>query len=82
MGDPRAGDAGHDPGRGAADSARQILGLFEFVLGAALIMEPLDQALVIYFGAGIWAMLGGLILFSDALRQRSRTRGATLNKDG
>ena len=74
--------------RTGEDASRQwswmsfILGLFEFVLGAALIMEPLDQALVIYFGAGIWAMLGGLILFSDALRQRSRTRGATLNKDG
>jgi uncharacterized membrane protein HdeD (DUF308 family) len=59
-----------------------ILGLFEFVLGAALIMEPLDQGLIIYIGAGIWAMLGGLILFSDALRQRSRARGVTLNKDG
>ncbi len=74
--------------RTGEDASRQwswmsfILGLFEFVLGAALIMEPLDQGLVIYFGASIWAMLGGLILFSDALRQRSRARGAAMSKDG
>jgi uncharacterized membrane protein HdeD (DUF308 family) len=58
-----------------------ILGLFEFVLGLALIIEPLDQGLVIYFGASIWAMLGGIILFGDALRLRSRARGAALSKD-
>ena len=51
-----------------------ILGLFEVVLGAALIIEPLDQGLVIYFGASIWAMLGGLILFGDALRLRYMAR--------
>jgi len=73
--------------RTGEDASRQwswmsfILGLFEFVLGLALIIEPLDQGLVIYFGASIWAMLGGLILLGDALRLRSRTRGAALSKD-
>jgi uncharacterized membrane protein HdeD (DUF308 family) len=66
--------------RTGEDASRQwswmsfILGLFEVVLGGALIMEPLDQGLIIYFGASIWAMLGGLILFGDALRLRSRNR--------
>ena len=73
--------------RTGEDASRQwswmsfILGLFEFVLGGALIMEPLDQGLVIYFGASIWAMLGGLILIVDALRLRPRARGAALSKD-
>jgi uncharacterized membrane protein HdeD (DUF308 family) len=67
--------------RTGEDASRQwswlsfILGLFEFGLGLALIIEPLDQGLVIYFGASIWAILGGLILFGDALRLRSRARG-------
>jgi uncharacterized membrane protein HdeD (DUF308 family) len=74
--------------RTGEDASRQwswmsfILGLFEFVLGLALIIEPLDQGLMIYFGASIWAMLGGLILLGDALRQRSRARGAALSNDG
>jgi uncharacterized membrane protein HdeD (DUF308 family) len=73
--------------RTGEDASRQwswlsfILGLFEFVLGTALIIEPLDQGLVIYFGASIWAMLGGIILFGDALRLRSKARGAALSKD-
>lgn len=73
--------------RTGEDASRQwswmsfILGLFEFVLGGALIMEPLDQGLVIYFGASIWAMLGGLILIVDALRLRSKARRSALSKD-
>ena len=66
--------------RTGEDASRQwswmsfILGLFEVVLGTALIIEPLDQGLVIYFGASIWAILGGLILFGDALRLRYMAR--------
>jgi uncharacterized membrane protein HdeD (DUF308 family) len=73
--------------RTGEDASRQwswmsfILGLFEFVLGAALIIEPLDQGLVIYFGASIWAILGGIILIGDALRLRYRKRGAALSRD-
>ena len=73
--------------RTGEDASRQwswmsfILGLFEVVLGAALIMEPLDQGLIIYFGASIWAMLGGLILIVDALRLRSKARRAASSKD-
>ena len=57
-----------------------ILGLFEFVLGAALIIEPLDQGLVIDFGASIWAILGGIILIGDALRLRYTEKGQALSK--
>jgi uncharacterized membrane protein HdeD (DUF308 family) len=72
--------------RTGEDASRQwswmsfILGFFEFVLGAALIIEPLDQGLVIYFGASIWAILGGIILFGDALRLRYREKGRALSK--
>jgi uncharacterized membrane protein HdeD (DUF308 family) len=72
--------------RTGEDASRQwswmsfILGLFEFVLGLALIIEPLDQGLAIYFGASIWAILGGIILFGDALRLRYREKGRTLSK--
>ena len=66
--------------RTGEDAARQwswmsfLLGLFEFVLGAALVMEPLDQGTIIYLGASIWATLGGLILIGAALRMRTRLR--------
>ena len=52
-----------------------LLGLFEVVLGGALTLEPLDQGMIIYVGASIWAMVGGTILIGDALRLRSRARG-------
>jgi uncharacterized membrane protein HdeD (DUF308 family) len=69
--------------RTAEDAHRQrsrlsiLLGLFEFVLGVALVVQPLDQGLVIYVGASIWAMVGGTILVGDALRMRSRTHAAS-----
>ena len=68
------------------DASRQLswmsftLGFFEFVLGGALIMEPLDQGKIVYFGASIWAMLGGLILIGDALRIRSGLRKTVLSE--
>jgi uncharacterized membrane protein HdeD (DUF308 family) len=73
--------------RTAEDANRQLsrlsilLGLFEVVLGGALILEPLDQGMIIYIGASIWAMVGGTILIGDALRLRSRARAAS-SKDG
>jgi uncharacterized membrane protein HdeD (DUF308 family) len=53
-----------------------LLGIFEVVLGTALVLEPLDQGIVIYVGASIWAIVGGIILIGDALRLRSKTRAA------
>jgi uncharacterized membrane protein HdeD (DUF308 family) len=69
--------------RTGEDATRQlsrlslILGLFEVILGAALIVAPLDQGLVIYVGASIWAMVGGSILLGDALHLRSRSRATS-----
>jgi len=66
--------------RTGQDATRQLsrlsilLGLFEVVLGGALVLQPLDQGLVIYVGASVWAMVGGTILVGDALRLRSRAR--------
>jgi uncharacterized membrane protein HdeD (DUF308 family) len=68
--------------RTGEDATRQLsrlsilLGIFEVVLGTALVLEPLDQGIVIYVGASIWAMVGGIILVGDALRLRSKTRAA------
>jgi uncharacterized membrane protein HdeD (DUF308 family) len=73
--------------RTAEDATRQLsrlsilLGLFEVVLGLALVVQPLDQGLIIYLGASIWAMVGGTILIGDALRLRSRARAAS-SKEG
>jgi hypothetical protein len=47
----------------------------------ALVVQPLDQGLIIYLGASIWAMVGGTILIGDALRLRSRARAAS-SKEG
>jgi uncharacterized membrane protein HdeD (DUF308 family) len=58
-----------------------LLGIFEVVLGGALVMQPLDQGVIIYVGASIWAIVGGAILIGDALRLRSRTRAAS-SKEG
>jgi uncharacterized membrane protein HdeD (DUF308 family) len=72
--------------RTGEDATRQLsrlsvlLGLFEVVLGTALIVAPLDQGTVIYIGASIWAMVGGTILVGDATRLRSRAR--SLNQEG
>jgi uncharacterized membrane protein HdeD (DUF308 family) len=73
--------------RTGQDATRQLsrlsilLGLFEVVLGVALVLEPLDQGMIIYVGASIWAMVGGTILVGDALRLRSRARTAS-SKEG
>jgi uncharacterized membrane protein HdeD (DUF308 family) len=73
--------------RTGQDATRQLsrlsilLGLFEVVLGVALVVQPLDQGVVIYVGASIWAMVGGTILVGDALRLRSRMRAAS-SKEG
>ena len=73
--------------RTGEDATRQLsrlsllLGLFEVVLGGALIVTPLVQGLIIYIGASIWAMVGGTILIGDALRLRSRARAAS-SKEG
>lgn len=49
-----------------------LLGIFEVVLGVLLVLVPLDQGSIVYYAASIWALLGGLILLSDALAVRRR----------
>jgi len=52
-----------------------LMGFFEFVMGAMLIIEPMRQGTVIYLGVSIWAIIGGVILIGDALRLRSNVLG-------
>ena len=57
-----------------------LMGLFEFIMGAMLIIEPMRQGTLIYLGVSIWAMIGGVILIGDALRLRSRVRYTGLSE--
>ena len=57
-----------------------FMGLFEFIMGAMLIIEPMRQGTLIYLGVSIWAMIGGVILIGDALRLRSRVRYTGLSE--
>ena len=56
------------------------MGLFEFIMGGMLILEPMRQGTLIYLGVIIWAIIGGVILIGDALRQRSRVRKTSLRE--
>jgi uncharacterized membrane protein HdeD (DUF308 family) len=47
-----------------------ILGLFEIVLGAMLVIEPMGRGPLLYTVASVWALVGGVILIGDALRIR------------
>jgi uncharacterized membrane protein HdeD (DUF308 family) len=51
------------------------MGLFEFIMGGMLILEPMRQGTLVYLGVSIWAIIGGVILIGDALRLRSKVRG-------
>ena len=52
-----------------------LMGLFEFIMGGMLIIEPMRQGTLIYLGVSTWAIIGGVILIGDALRLRSKVRG-------
>jgi uncharacterized membrane protein HdeD (DUF308 family) len=47
-----------------------FLGMFEIVLGLLLVVEPMGRGPLIYVAASVWALIGGAILLSDALRLR------------
>jgi uncharacterized membrane protein HdeD (DUF308 family) len=61
-------------GKGHSEGKRSwpatILGVFEIVLGLILVFAPMERGPVILVAAGIWAVLGGIILIGDALRIR------------
>ncbi len=54
--------------------ARKIFAIFEIVLGAMLIVSPLEQGPIIYWVATIWALIGGILIFSDAFYQGARLK--------
>jgi uncharacterized membrane protein HdeD (DUF308 family) len=61
-------------GRGHHDRKRSwpatILGVFEIVLGLILVFAPMERGPGLLAAAGVWAVLGGIILIGDALRIR------------
>ncbi|MCJ7536432.1 MAG: DUF308 domain-containing protein [Anaerolineales bacterium] len=58
--------------KGKRTTAQKILAVFEIILGALLIISPLDQSPITYWAAAIWALVGGGLIISDALYQRAR----------
>jgi uncharacterized membrane protein HdeD (DUF308 family) len=48
------------------------LGLMEILLGATLAVSPLELGRLVYLAASAWALVGGVVLISDALRMRGR----------
>jgi uncharacterized membrane protein HdeD (DUF308 family) len=54
-------------GRRQRSRVSLLLGIFELVLGAALLYTPLDIGPIIYWLATTWALLGGFLLFGEAL---------------
>ena len=56
-----------------------LLGLFEVVLGLMLIVEPYGRGQFFYLAVTIWALVGGFILISDAIRLRRAHQREELN---
>jgi uncharacterized membrane protein HdeD (DUF308 family) len=51
-----------------------LLGIFEIILGALLILSPTDPGRGVFIIASIWAFVGAFMLIGDALRQRAQHR--------
>jgi uncharacterized membrane protein HdeD (DUF308 family) len=47
-----------------------LLGAFEIVLGIMLIVEPYGRGTFFYLAVVVWALVGGFILITDAIRLR------------
>ena len=47
-----------------------LLGAFEVVLGVMLIVEPYGRSIYFYLAVVIWALVGGFILITEAIRLR------------
>ena len=58
-----------------------LLGLFEVVLGALLLVEPFERGPMINLLAAVWALVGGALLIGDALRVRALARRASQADD-
>lgn len=54
-----------------------LLGCFEVALGVLLLVTPLDHNPALIVAASLWALLGGLILLTDAWWLRQERRRAT-----
>jgi len=59
--------------------AAAILGVFEILLGIlALLAQSLEFSRIFYWSLTVWALVGGFILFADALAMRRRDRQAEM----
>jgi uncharacterized membrane protein HdeD (DUF308 family) len=57
-----------------------FLGLFEVVLGAVIVAEPLQRGQLLFTIATIWALIGGFILIGDAMRARRQSQADAANE--
>ena len=51
-----------------------ILGIFEIILGALLIITTVGFSPIIHLAISIWAFIGGFIILADAWRLRTKLR--------
>jgi uncharacterized membrane protein HdeD (DUF308 family) len=51
-----------------------LLGVFEFVMGATLLVSAIEPGHVVYWLATVWALIGGALILSQALYLRSQRR--------
>lgn len=56
-----------------------LLGAFEIVLGIMLIVEPYGRSIFFYVAIVIWALVGGFILITEAIRLRRAHQGEVTN---
>ncbi len=58
-----------------------ILGVFEVILGLTLLLLPWRETTLINYVAVGWALLGGIILFGDALAMRKEEKLKVASSD-
>ena len=58
-----------------------LLGLFEIVLGAMVIIEPFERGRIVNIAVGAWAFIAGALLIGGALRIRAQALRASGSDD-
>ena len=49
-----------------------LLGVFELILGAMMFVSAFERGPHMYWMAAIWSLIGGALIFSQALYPRSK----------
>ncbi len=60
--------------KGKRTAAHKTLAVFEILLGGLLIYSPLDLRPIVYWTATAWALIGGGLIITDAIRVARKKR--------